>query len=78
MHDLPQSLLAHLQREARDARVRANASREENEEQNGESTGRNSDALSMFEVEAWRRSVMEMMLIYRKAGETIASNKRPS
>jgi hypothetical protein len=37
MHDLPQPLLAHLQREARDARVRANASREENEKQIGES-----------------------------------------
>jgi hypothetical protein len=31
MHDLPQLLLAHLQREARDARIRANVSREENE-----------------------------------------------
>jgi hypothetical protein len=37
MHDLPQPLLAHLQREAREARVRANASREENEKQIGES-----------------------------------------
>ena len=37
MHDLPQPLLAHLQREARDARVRANASREENEKQTEES-----------------------------------------
>jgi hypothetical protein len=37
MHDLPQPLLAHLQREARDARVRANAHREENEKQTGES-----------------------------------------
>jgi hypothetical protein len=37
MHDLPQPLLAHLQREARDARVRANASREENEKQTGDS-----------------------------------------
>ena len=35
MHDLPQLLLAHLQREARDARVRANVSREENEKQIG-------------------------------------------
>jgi hypothetical protein len=33
MHDLPQSLLAHLQREARDARDRARASREETEKQ---------------------------------------------
>jgi hypothetical protein len=42
MHELPQPLLAHLQREARDARVRANASRanasrEENEKQTGDS-----------------------------------------
>jgi hypothetical protein len=37
MHDLPQPLLAHLQREARDARVLANASREENEKQIRES-----------------------------------------
>jgi hypothetical protein len=36
MHDLPQPLLAHLQREARDARVRAKASRAENEKQTGE------------------------------------------
>jgi hypothetical protein len=33
MHDLPQSLLAHLQREARDARDRVRASREETEMQ---------------------------------------------
>ena len=33
MHDLPQSLLAHLQREARDARDRVRASREETEKQ---------------------------------------------
>jgi hypothetical protein len=31
MSDLPQPLLAHLQREARDARDRARASREETE-----------------------------------------------
>jgi hypothetical protein len=45
MHDLPQPLLAHLltcslahlQREARDARVRAKASRAEKEQQPGES-----------------------------------------
>jgi hypothetical protein len=37
MHDLPQPLLAHLQREARDARVRAKASRAEKEQQSGES-----------------------------------------
>jgi hypothetical protein len=36
MHDLPQPLLAHLQREAREARVRANASRE-NEKTIGDS-----------------------------------------
>jgi hypothetical protein len=33
MSDLPQPLLAHLQREARDARDRARASREETEKQ---------------------------------------------
>jgi hypothetical protein len=33
MHDLPQSLLAHLQREARDVRDRARASRVETEKQ---------------------------------------------
>jgi hypothetical protein len=33
MHDLPQSLLAHLQREARDERDRARASRVETEKQ---------------------------------------------
>jgi len=33
MHDLPQSLLAHLQREARDARDRVRASRAETEKQ---------------------------------------------
>ena len=33
MSDLPQPLLAHLQREARDARDRARASREETEKE---------------------------------------------
>jgi hypothetical protein len=33
MSDLPQLLLVHLQREARDARVRARASGEETEQQ---------------------------------------------
>jgi hypothetical protein len=33
MSDLPQPLLAHLQREARDARDRARGSREETEKQ---------------------------------------------
>jgi hypothetical protein len=33
MSDLPQPLLAHLQREARDERNRARASREENEKE---------------------------------------------
>jgi hypothetical protein len=33
MSDLPQPLLAHLQREARDARDQARASREETEKQ---------------------------------------------
>jgi hypothetical protein len=34
MSDLPQALLAHLKREAKDARDRARASREETEKQN--------------------------------------------
>jgi hypothetical protein len=54
MHDLPQSLLAHLQREARDARVRANASREENEEQNGESRQRPDETLTLFQCLKWK------------------------
>jgi hypothetical protein len=37
MHDLPQPLLAYLQREARDARVRAGESREANEKRTGKS-----------------------------------------
>jgi hypothetical protein len=37
MSDLPQALLAHLQREAKDARDRDRASREENEKKLAES-----------------------------------------
>ena len=60
------TLLAHLQREARDARVRANASREENE------IGKLDEkrtAPSLFEEGARQRdtSVMGMMLIYRSS-----------
>jgi hypothetical protein len=52
MSDLPQPLLAHLQREARDARDRARASREETEKQLAASlqpTRLKSDAPAIFE-----------------------------
>jgi hypothetical protein len=49
MHDLPQPLLAHLQREARDARVRANASREESEKQTGESREQLDENLTLLQ-----------------------------
>jgi hypothetical protein len=52
MTDLPEPLLAYLQREARDARDRARASREETEKQLAASLQRTrlkSDAPAIFE-----------------------------
>jgi hypothetical protein len=66
MCDLPQLLLAHLQREARDARDRAGASREETEKQiTATSQQLATHACSAGEVE---RNVSNLMAHLARAG----------